>query len=95
MSADLFDADPHRRDFSFAEHTTYGCGGCADIAYFPRSADEACKLFSALKAEGIKFCILGAGSDVLAADGLYRGAVVCTYNLRAMEYDPIGLTLRT
>lgn len=95
MSADIFDAVPHRRDFSFAEHTTYGCGGCADIAYFPRSADEACKLFSALKAEGIKFCILGAGSDVLAADGLYRGAVVCTYNLRAVEYDPIGLTLRT
>lgn len=88
MDADILAVVPHKKNFSFSKNTTYGCGGVAETAYFPRSESEACALFSALKNSHKKFYILGGGSDVLAQDGFYDGAVICTSNLKGIEANP-------
>ncbi len=63
------------RDFSFARHTTIGCGGMADVAAFPQRGELA-PLACFLKEANIPYCLLGAGANVLAADGRFHGVVV-------------------
>lgn len=66
-------------NFSFAENTTYGCGGIAKVAFLPDNIPAAkCAYDIASKGE---FVILGNGSNILAADGAYNGAVVSTKKL--------------
>ena len=81
---------PSQKNFSFSENTTYGCGGVAETAYFPRTEDEACLRFDALTNRGEKFFILGSGSNVLACDGVYDGAVICTSQLDDISFKAEG-----
>ncbi|MGN1077656.1 MAG: UDP-N-acetylmuramate dehydrogenase, partial [Candidatus Gallimonas sp.] len=64
------------RAFSFARHTTIGCGGTAAAALCPAGTEETAKALSFLKKEGIPYCFLGAGANVLPAEGNFEGAVV-------------------
>lgn len=64
------------RAFSFARHTTIGCGGTAAVALSPAGTEETAKTLSFLKKEGIPYCFLGAGANVLPAEGEFEGAVV-------------------
>lgn len=66
-------------NFNFARNTTYGCGGVARIAYFPDGIVSAKKVYD-IASHG-NFVVLGNGSNVLAADSFYDGAVICTRNL--------------
>ena len=68
-------------DFSFSKNTTYGCGGNARIAYYPESIRQATSLFDYLKDSATPFIVLGNGSNVLASDSGYDGAVISTKNL--------------
>ncbi len=77
---------PFCKNFSFASGTTYGCGGIADCAFFPRTEEEACSAFSFALKSGKPFCVLGCGSDVLAQDGFYDGYVICTSALNQIKY---------
>ena len=72
-------------NFSFAKNTTYGCGGCAKIAYFPKDINEAILVYDYLVNENINFVTLGNGSDVLASDGGFDGAVISTKNLKGIN----------
>ena len=60
-------------NFSFAKHTTYGCGGTAAKAYFPKNIRQAVCVYKYLKASGEKFVTLGNGSNVLASDKPFDG----------------------
>lgn len=64
------------RNFSFARHTTIGCGGTADAACYPRDYCEAKKALAYLQAESIPHFVLGAGANVLPREGRYEGVVV-------------------
>ncbi len=64
------------RDFSFARHTTIGCGGRAALAVTLRSAVSAAELLRYLDRESVPYCFLGAGANVLPADGYFEGVVV-------------------
>lgn len=67
--------------FRFSEHTTYGLGGRADVAYYPENFLQASAVYRYLVAEKIPFVVLGKGSDVLVSDRGFHGAVVCTEKL--------------
>ena len=71
-----FPSLPAERDFSFARHTTIGCGGTAAAAVFPQSGAETAQLLKYLAAEHIAYCFLGAGADVLPKEGYFEGVVV-------------------
>ncbi len=70
--------------FKFSENTTYGLGGTAIAAYFPRTVYEAKIAFDRLTLNAIPFEILGNGSNVLASDKGISGAVISTKNLRGI-----------
>ncbi|MBD5584225.1 MAG: UDP-N-acetylmuramate dehydrogenase [Clostridia bacterium] len=74
-------------DFSFSKHTTYGLGGKAKRAYFPKTVDEAVAVFKYIQESGDKFAILGNGSNILASDGYFDGAVICTKYLQGIEFE--------
>ncbi len=78
---------PTERDFSFARHTTIGCGGTAALAAFPRSGAETARLLRELSAENIPYCFLGAGANVLPADGRFEGVVVRFSRMDALVRD--------
>ena len=71
-------------NFSFAKHTTYGCGGTAAKAYFPKNIRQAVCVYKYLKASGEKFVTLGNGSNVLASDKPFDGSVICTRKMKGM-----------
>lgn len=71
--------------FSFAKNTTYACGGTADVAYFPQSVKQAVKIYDYLNKSGTKFVTLGNGSNVLASDKNFDGAVLSTKNLKGVS----------
>lgn len=74
-------------DFFFAQNTTYGLGGAAEIAYYPENLREACALTEFLLKNNKEFCVIGGGSDILASDSGYQGAVICTKRLAKIRYS--------
>lgn len=75
------------RVFSFAKHTTIGCGGVAALAASPADEESAAKLLGTLCEERIPHCFLGAGANVLPADGLFEGVVVRFDRLKMLCAD--------
>ena len=72
-------------DFSFAKNTTYACGGKAEIAYYPNTIKEAIVVYNYLTKSGKNFITLGNGSNVLASDKNFNGAVLCTKSLKGVS----------
>jgi UDP-N-acetylenolpyruvoylglucosamine reductase len=60
------------------EYTTIGIGGPADRIVFPRSAAQVRQIVAAEGRSGRPVRILGAGSNLLVADGGVSGTVLCT-----------------
>lgn len=61
-----------------ATHCTFRIGGLADIFAEPHNVSELIFLINSARELGIKYCILGHGSNVLFDDGGYRGLVIST-----------------
>ncbi|MDE5897241.1 MAG: UDP-N-acetylmuramate dehydrogenase [Clostridia bacterium] len=75
------------RNFSFACHTTVGCGGTAALAVSPCSTEECAAILGFLKKKGIPYVFLGAGANVLAGEGFYEGVVVRFRNMRRLDCE--------
>lgn len=75
------------RNFSLARHTTYGLGGNAPVAYFPKNSVEFCALYDELKQRNLPFFVLGRGSNLLVSDRGYDGAVVATSSFRTIKRE--------
>ena len=60
------------------EHTTIGIGGAADRLVFPRSAAQVREVVMAEGRSGRPVKVLGAGSNLLVADGGVSATVLCT-----------------
>jgi UDP-N-acetylmuramate dehydrogenase len=68
-----------RRDEPLAKHTSWRCGGKADLAYVPADRDDLAAFVRQL-APGGPLMTIGLGSNVLVRDGGVRGAVVLLHN---------------
>lgn len=68
-------------NFIFARNTTYGLGGGALGAFFPKNREEVELVVSALLKANQKFTVLGCGSNVLASDSGYDGVIISTKKL--------------
>lgn len=67
---------PVRRDESLARHTTYRIGGPAALFVECASVADLSAATSILAAENVEWTVLGKGSNVLASDAGYDGAVI-------------------
>ncbi|MDE7158474.1 MAG: UDP-N-acetylmuramate dehydrogenase [Clostridiales bacterium] len=71
--------------FSFSAHTTIGCGGIAAAAVYPDNISEAARVLAYCKDNDIPFCFLGAGANVLPAEGCFQGIVMQFSRFRMLE----------
>jgi UDP-N-acetylmuramate dehydrogenase len=67
------------RDEPLARHTSWRCGGNADLAFVPADRDDLSTFVRQL-ARGEALMAIGLGSNVLVRDGGVRGAVVLLHN---------------
>ncbi len=68
-----------------APYTTFRIGGPAGLAVFPKSSGEAVKALGAVRSSGMRYLVLGNGSNVLIDDGGFDGAVVILTGMRAFS----------
>jgi UDP-N-acetylmuramate dehydrogenase len=75
-------------------HTSFGIGGPADILAYPADRDDLALLLREIRMRGLKYFILGSGTNLLVKDKGFRGAVVCLKRMTAIkilrEYRSIG-----
>lgn len=72
------------RPFDFSKNTTYGLGGNAPVCYYPKNIPQAVAVYRFLENAGTDYVTVGCGSNILASDAPYRGAVVSTRALRGI-----------
>jgi UDP-N-acetylenolpyruvoylglucosamine reductase len=66
-----------RRDESMARHTTLRVGGPADVYVQPAKEEDLAAILKFCGEYGVKFFMLGRGSNLLVRDGGFRGVVIC------------------
>ncbi|MBR2504234.1 MAG: UDP-N-acetylmuramate dehydrogenase [Oscillospiraceae bacterium] len=71
---------------SLKKHTTFKVGGEAKFIALPSDCEQAVVLLRFLKANDIKYYILGKGSNVIFRDEGFDGVIVKTANLQKIEY---------
>lgn len=59
------------------DHTTVGVGGPAERIVFPQTVPQVRQALAAEREAGRRTWVLGAGSNLLVADGGIRGTVIC------------------
>ena len=67
------------RELSLARHTSWRCGGSAQLAYVPADRDDLAAFVRQL-APDEQLMAIGLGSNVLVRDGGVRGAVALLHN---------------
>jgi UDP-N-acetylmuramate--L-alanine ligase/UDP-N-acetylenolpyruvoylglucosamine reductase len=75
------------RRASLADRVSFRAGGGARFLVEPRTAEEAEHAFLTLRARGVPIFVLGGGSNTLAKDGIWDGAVVATRGLRGVTIE--------
>lgn len=76
---------PFEKTFSFAKHSTIGCGGFAKIAYFPQSIDGAVALLKRLNAENAPYFVVGNMSNILPNSGVSKRILVSTKGIKETD----------
>lgn len=64
------------KDYPLSKLTTFRLGGPADIVIFPGSEEEAQKALALCNENGTPYIVLGNGSNIIAGDKGFRGAVI-------------------
>ena len=65
-----------------ADHCTFRIGGPADLFLQPETDEQLCTCISLCKEQGVRYYLLGNGSNILFEDAGFRGAVI---DLTAMK----------
>jgi UDP-N-acetylmuramate dehydrogenase len=82
-----------RRDEPLARHTQYGIGGPADWFLTLHDPERLAELMPRCRANGVRFTVLGAGSNTLVLDGGIRGLVVRMADRRLRVVDDATVEL--
>lgn len=83
-----------RRDEPMAKHTTLRVGGPADVFVEPASEADLAAVLKFCGERGVKFFILGRGSNLLVRDGGFRGVVICLSHPGFSRIEVSGERLR-
>ena len=65
-----------RENELLSAHCTFKIGGPADLFVLPETEPQLCTAVWLCKAEGVRYYLLGNGSNILFADEGFRGAVI-------------------
>lgn len=78
---------PVKFDLPLCEYSTFRIGGKADLALFPTTKEQLCLQLAMLAQSGLRYCVIGNGSNVLFSDAGYRGVVVFTTEMKQYRFD--------
>lgn len=76
-----------KTDEPLSRHTTLRIGGAAAVAILPKSDDEVLLALSAVRRADVPLFVLGGGSNLLAPDRGYAGAVLLTGGLSSLSVE--------
>ena len=71
---------------ALCKHSTFRIGGCAEYALFPKNKEELVFALNVCKNNGLRYIVVGNGSNLLFDDEGYRGAVIFTSKMSSCEY---------
>ena len=66
----------YRADEPLAAHCTFKIGGPADVFALPETEEQLCRVIALCKEQGVKYYLLGNGSNILFADEGFSGVVI-------------------
>lgn len=72
---------------SLAEKTSMGVGGCAKFGVFPETSGELKKAVSTARENNLPFVILGGGTNVIASNKGFSGAVIFTTEINQVSVN--------
>lgn len=73
--------------FSFSKHSSIGCGGLAQIVFYPKNVIELTALLDRLKKDGIAYYVLGNLTNVLPPDRDSERVIIRTKNLGGILFS--------
>lgn len=75
-----------RENEILSKHSTFRIGGAATFAVFPKDKAELTSAITSIKESGMKYKVIGHGSNVLFDDKGYEGAIIFTKYMNNVEY---------
>ncbi len=84
---------PFRKNCPLAPYSTFRIGGNADLAAFPKTAEELVFAARACRAENLSVFVVGGGSNLLFSDAGLRGTVIFTKGLNRVTDLPDGFSV--
>jgi UDP-N-acetylenolpyruvoylglucosamine reductase len=79
-----------RRDEPLAKRTTLRVGGPADVYVEPATENDLATVLKFCSERGLKFLVLGRGSNLLVRDGGFRGVVICLAHPHFSRVEIVG-----
>lgn len=73
---DIFQTIEHREAEPMSKHTTFRIGGPADYFFIPKNSNEIKLVLDYCREEGMRYVILGNGSNMLFLDNGFEGAII-------------------
>ena len=83
----------YRENEPLAAHCTFKIGGPADVFARPETQEQLCRTIALCRECGVKYYLLGNGSNILFEDAGYRGVVIDTTGV-GKRPDRAGVCLR-
>ncbi|MBE6158133.1 MAG: UDP-N-acetylmuramate dehydrogenase [Firmicutes bacterium] len=74
------------KDVFLSKYTTYRTGGLAKCIVYPKDVECLVTVIKTLKKHGVKYKILGNGSNVLFSDKVYEGVLIKLNELNSVEF---------
>ncbi len=74
-------------DASLKNYTTYKIGGIARVIIYPKNIEALITLIKKLKANHVKYMVLGNGSNVLFSDKVYDGVIIKLDEFNKIEFQ--------
>ena len=79
----------YKENEPLSAHCTFRIGGPADVFIQPRDEDALCRAIELCSESGVRYYLLGNGSNILFADEGFRGAVIDV----SAEAEGMGLAI--
>ena len=70
-----------------AKYSTFRIGGTARLAIFPRSREQLTQALLGVSEVGVRYAVVGRGSNLLFPDGEFDGALIFTASVNEMIDD--------
>ena len=79
-----------KENLPLSKYSTFKIGGKCDIAVFPKNTEEFICAVNTLTDSGVRFDVIGNGSNILFDDKGYRGALIFTKEMNGTQYTRTG-----